>query len=323
MSQPELPKQFLTIFKNKSLINQTIDRLKGYFKQGERILIIPQQLKKITMDFVGKEEFIIEPVRRNTAPAICLAAMILKKKYGDGILHVMPADHIISPKDDFVAALKLGEQFARKGYLVTYGIQPSRPETGYGYIRVGKRIGDHQELKAYHGQGFTEKPTLVKAKKYLRTGKYLWNAGIFTFGMNAVLKEIKKFIPEVYDGVKKYLQTKNKRQFSIVPDISIDYGIMEKSNSICIVKGDFDWDDVGSWLALERYFKKDKNNNILIGNALGLEMNDSIVYTYGTPVKVYGVSGLIVVVSPFGTLVCKKDRAANLKNLLRLDKKGG
>lgn len=316
MSQPDFPKQFLTIFNNTPLINQTLNRIKPRFRKQERALIIPQELKKLTLKHVGKEHIIIEPMRRNTAPAICLAAMVLQKKYGDGVMHIMPADHLISPQRSFLAALRFAQSYAAKGFLVTYGIHPNRPETGYGYIRIGRKLGIHGTIQAFHGHGFTEKPSLRTAKKYLKTRKYLWNSGIFTFGIKQILDEIKSCAPDVYKGVHKYVKTGNKKHFRRVPNISIDYAVMEKSKQICVIKGNFMWDDVGSWCALQRYFKMDTKGNIVLGNTRGLDIEDTILCTQDTPLKVYGVQGLIVVVSPHGVLVCHKDKAPYLKNLL-------
>lgn len=315
MSQADFPKQFLSLFNNTPLIVQTMNRIESHFRKKERVLIIPNDLKKLTYKYIGREYTIIEPMRRNTAPAICLAAMILQQNYGDGVLHIMPADHLIKPRRNFITALELGQELATKGYLVTYGIEPDRPETGYGYIRIGKRISVCNKINAFKGKGFTEKPFLSKAKQYIRSEKYLWNSGIFSFRIKDILKEIKKFIPAVYTGVTNYLMTKKKSYFQRIPDISIDYGVMERSKKLCIVKGNFVWDDVGSWLALERYSKKDKNGNIIIGDAKGLEITDSIMYTYGIPLKAYGIKQLIVVVSPSGVLVCKKEKAPDLKRL--------
>lgn len=294
-----------------------MDRIKRYFKKNERIFIIPKELKDITRKFIGRERVIIEPMRRNTAPAICLVAKILERDYGDGVMHVMPADHLISTDKDFIAALKFGQKCAEQGYLVTYGIRPVRPETGYGYIKIGKKIGAHRGLTAFGGGDFTEKPSLRKARQYLRTRKYLWNSGIFTFRIRNILDQMERFIPDVYHGVVRYMQTKKKKYFQHIPDISIDYGVMEKTDALCVVKGNFQWDDVGSWLALERYFKKDRNRNILIGNAQGVEIADSIMYTYGVPLRTYGLKGIVVVVGPRGVLVCKKDRIQDLKKLFK------
>jgi mannose-1-phosphate guanylyltransferase/mannose-6-phosphate isomerase len=296
---------------------QTVNRIKGYFARDERVLIIPKELKTLTLKYIGKEHTVIEPVRRNTAPAICLAAMSLRRRYGDGILHIMPADHLINPHKDFIAALKFSESLVRKGYIITYGIKPDHPETGYGYLKIGHTIARRNRISALQGKGFTEKPSLAKAKKYIKTKHYLWNSGIFSFSIERILEEIEHFVPEVYNGVMKYLKTKKKSYFQRIPNISIDYAVMEKSRRFCVVQGNFRWDDVGSWLALERYFKKDKYGNILIGNTKGLEIYDSIMYTNSVPLKAYGIKGLIVVVSPGGVLVCKKEKAPALKKLLK------
>ncbi len=297
------------------MLNQTIDRIKKSFTQKQRFLVIPEQLLRVTRKFVGNENIILEPARKNTAPAICLVAMYLQKKFGDGIIHIMPADHIIKNKEQFIKCLRVGEQMAEKDFLVTYGIIPDRPETGYGYIKTGKVIGSSKGIVAYLGEGFTEKPSSKKAMVYLKAKNYLWNSGIFTYKISTVLNEIKKYIPDVFAGVTEYLKYKDKKSFEKINAISIDYGIMEKSERICVIKSDFGWDDVGTWLALERYFKKNHKNNILLGNALGLEIEGSIVYTNNMPVRVYGIKGLVVVASPQGVLVCKKERAPDLKKL--------
>jgi len=316
LSQPDFPKQFINIFNNKPLINQTIERIKGYCKKSERFLVIPEELKIITKRFVPNENLIIEPARRNTAPAICLCAMLLEEQYGDGIIHIMPADHIIRDNKRFIECLRYGENMAENGFLVTYGIIPDRPETGYGYIRIGKEIKKEKGITGFYGEGFTEKPSINKAKEYLKTKKYLWNSGIFTYRISMVLDEIKRFVPDVYAGVKNYLKFKDKKHFERISEISIDYGIMEKSNKICVIKSDFGWDDVGTWLALERYFKKDRNGNIFLGDILGLETSNTIVYTNNIPVRVFGIKGLVVVASPEGVLVCKKERAPELKKII-------
>jgi mannose-1-phosphate guanylyltransferase/mannose-6-phosphate isomerase len=317
MSQPDLPKQFLAIFNNEPLIIQTMERIKHYFRKNERILIVPEELRSVTYKFVGRERVIIEPMRRNTASAICLVAKTLERKYGDGVIHVMPADHLIRSDKNFIAALKFGQKCAEQGYLVTYGIKPNRPETGYGYIKIGKKICTHRGLSAFGGGNFTEKPSLRKARQYLKTKKYLWNSGIFTFRIRTIIDQIERFIPDVYHGVVQYMRSKKKKYFQRIPDISIDYGVMEKTDTLCVVRGNFQWDDVGSWLALERYFRNDKNRNVLIGNVRGLEITDSIIYTYGIPLKAYGLKGFVIVAGPRGVLVCKKDRIQDIKKLFK------
>jgi mannose-1-phosphate guanylyltransferase len=318
LSQPHYPKQFLTIFDDKPLLIQTLDRIEGHFTKAERLLIIPRELKTLSMKHVGKENIVVEPVRRNTAPAICLAGMVLRKKHGGGIImHVMPADHLIKPRKAFISALKYGQKLAENGYLVAYGIRPDRPETGYGYVKLGRRIGVWERNRSYRGAGFTEKPSAVRAKHYIRSKNYLWNSGIFTFCVKTMLDEMKSFVPDVYHGVEKFVARGGIRNFERVPDISIDYGVMEKSRRLCVVEGKFGWDDVGSWLALERYFEKDKKRNVFIGNTRGIGVEDSIMLSRDVPLRAYDVKGLIVIVSRDGVLVCKKGRAQDLKKLLK------
>jgi mannose-1-phosphate guanylyltransferase/mannose-6-phosphate isomerase len=316
-SQPWFPKQFLSVFNDTPLIVQTFNRLKPYFNKNERVFIIPQNLKKAIRRYIKHERAIIEPMGRNTAPAICLAAMYLKKQYHDAVLHVMPADHVITPQSSFNAALKSGQRLAEKGYLVTYGITPNRAETGYGYIQIGTKIRACGKIPAFTSRRFTEKPSSRTARRYVAAGKYLWNSGIFTFTIANILEEIRRFIPEVYNGVYRFMEKENPKYFKRIPDISIDYGVMEKSERLCIVKGNFAWDDVGSWRALERYFKKDRKGNIMIGDVKGLEMVDTIMYTNNIPLKVYGIKSMIVVVNEQGVLVCHKNNAPDLKKLLR------
>jgi mannose-1-phosphate guanylyltransferase len=316
-SQPDTPKQLLSVFNNEPLLSQTISRINQHFSKRERVLVIPKNLKKITTRFVGREQTIIEPMRRNTAAAICLAAGTLKSTHGDGIIHVMPADHLIKPRDRFIATLKYSSQLAEQGNMITYGIKPDRPETGYGYIKIGPRISSRGKIVAYQGISFTEKPSRQRARYYQKTKKYLWNSGIFTFRISSILDQIKKYIPRTYQGVMDYLRTKKVRSFAKIPDISIDYGVMEKSKNFIVIKGTFQWDDVGSWLALERYFKRDNNGNIRVGDIKGLEIHRSIMYTNGIPLRVFGIEDLVIVVSKNGVLVCHKDKAPEIKKLFR------
>ncbi len=317
LSQPDFPKQFLSIFEGKPLLTQTLERVSGHFSKNERLLIIPKELARLTEKHAGRENIVFEPLRRNTAPAICLAAMSLHRKFGSGVMHVMPADHLIKPKAAFISALRYGQRLAESGSLVTYGIKPGRPETGYGYIKIGDRIGTQRRNLAFHGAGFTEKPDKSTAKKYLKSRRYLWNSGIFTFSVETILNELKKFVPAVYQGVARYMDTGKLYYFKRVPDISIDYGVMEKSRRLCVVQGNFRWDDVGSWLALERYFRKDLENNIILGDARGIKIKNSIMYSQDIPLRAYDIEGLIIVVSRKGILVCKKERAQELKKLLK------
>ncbi len=290
-------------------------------------MILPVELRSRAKVYLGKENIIYEPSRRNTCPAICLGAMTILNKYGNGVLHIIPADHLIEPREKFIDCLKFGSRLAQEGMLVTYGIKPTRPETGYGYIKLKREIFQKNRLTAFQAAKFTEKPSLSKAKRYLSSGSYLWNSGIFTFCARDILEEIRRFNPRIYNGVDRYLKTKLTKYYNQVPNISIDYGVMEQSKRIAIVKANFQWDDVGSWLALDRYFKKDKSGNIIIGDAKGLEIHNTIVYNdYNIPLRIYGVQNLIIVAGQKGILVCDKRFAPDLKKLLAagdIKRKGG
>ncbi len=299
------------------MINQTIDRIKSHFPTRRRYLIIPAALSRITRRFTSGEPFIIEPLRRNTAPAICLAATTIFRRHGDGIMHVMSVDHLIEPPRAFIEALGLGADLAASGYLVTYGVTPDRPETGYGYIKVGSKIVSYRDNTAYKVVSFKEKPALFRARQYVADRHYLWNAGIFTLRISVILKEMEKLAPKVLAAVEKYTASGRPEHFARSPDISIDYAVMEKSRQLAIVRGHFRWDDVGSWLALERYFPPDRNGSIRLGDAQGLEMHNSIIYTSGIPVRAYGIRDLIVVASPDGILVCHKGKAPLIKKILK------
>ena len=296
---------------------KTIERVKGQFTRKERLLVVPGELKSLTGKYAVGENVIIEPLRRNTAAAICLAAMELRRRFGQGVMHVMPADHLIGPKAAFISALKYGAQLAESGYLVTYGIRPDRPEPGYGYVRLGKTMGRSGRNRYYQGAGFVEKPSLARARQYTRSGRYLWNSGIFTFCTNTILDEMVRFVPRVCRGVEQYMARGSVRSFQRIPDISIDYGVMEKSQRLCVVEGAFKWDDVGSWLALERYFEKDRDGNVRVGDARGIGVKGSIMFSREVPLRAYDVENMIVVVGPSGVLVCKKERAQDLKKLLK------
>lgn len=307
----------MTIFNQRPLINQTIDRIKNHFPVNRRYLIIPAALSRITRRHTRRETIIIEPLRRNTAAAICLAAKSIFLQHGDSIVHVMSVDHIIEPARAFNEALSFGTKLALAGYLVTYGITPDRPETGYGYIKVGRKIVSYRHHTAYQVVAFKEKPTLPVARRYLANRRYLWNAGIFTMRISVLLHEMKCLAPRVLTAVEKYLATGRAGQFARAPDIAIDYAVMERSKRLAVVRSTFRWDDVGSWLALERFFPADAAGNIRLGDAQGLDITNSIMYTTGIPIRAYGIQDLIVVATPDGILICHKSKAALIKNLLK------
>lgn len=206
-------------------------------------------LVKKDLPGIGKN-LILEPVSRNTAPAITLAAALLKKKAGDPVLVVLPSDQYITDERKYLRAIKTGAAFAAKtGFLIVLGLRPPYPATGFGYIKIRSKNAKLKAQSIYKAERFTEKPDLNTAKRFLKDGGYLWNAGIFIFRVSALLKAVKRFAPEIFKGINK--------SYRGLPDISIDYAVMEKADNIYCVKGAYGWQDIGSFDSLRKVLKKE------------------------------------------------------------------
>lgn len=314
VSQPDNPKPFLSVF-GEPLLRLTLKRLSGFASRAERLIVVPQTLRSLARRSAPGERLLLEPVGRNTAAAIALAALVAERGHGDRLMHIIPADHLIQPAHRFTAALRYGEVLARQGMIVTYGVKPTRPETGYGYIRLGRAIRGKGGVRAFRGSGFIEKPSLRQANVFQKAGTHVWNAGIFTFLASTLKEELARHAPRLLPAVTRYVTSGKAVDFARVPSVSIDYAVMEKTSRLAVVRGDFRWDDVGTWLALERHCPKDRQGNVVAGDCRVLETKDSIVYTDDRPVRVLDVTGLVIVASPHGVLVCSKKRAAGIKEL--------
>lgn len=284
-STEETPKQFLSLIDEKTMIQLTYDRLLKTIPK-ERIFVITgerykEQLREQLAE-LPERNIIIEPEGRNTAPCILLATMYIKQIYKDAIISVLPSDHAIQNSEEFCNILNLASKYIEeenKKAIVTIGITPNRPETGYGYINFQK-----QDAKIIKVEKFVEKPDLEKAKEYLSSGNYLWNAGMFIFNADSMLEELKinysgyNVLRELPGIDEKNYQDKLKEIYPKCESISIDYAVMEKSKNIYVIPGDFGWDDIGTWNSLERYIPKDKDENILNGNIIAYNSKNNIVY---------------------------------------------
>ena len=307
------PKQLLSLISKRSMIQETIYRLKGIISE-KNILVITNKVQvplvKGHLSGIPEKNIIAEPVSRNTAPCIALAAKIIKKKErGEAIMVVLPSDHVIKNISKFKSAIKNAIKIAEKDkVLVTLGIKPHSPHTGYGYIKLGKYLKN----SIYKISGFKEKPDTKTAKGYLRTRKYLWNSGMFVWRTDSILDEIEKFIPNLLKQLRNYKK---------LPNVSIDYGVMEKTKKAVVIKTDFYWDDVGNWNAIESYFKKDSGNNIIKGKTVVKNTNNSIIMSDSVLVATLGVNDMIVVASKDAVLVCPKKEAQNVKQIVGLVKK--
>ena len=332
LSRHLFPKQLLRIGGEYTLIQQTMRRVLGC-THASNVLISTNaaQADLIRTQLVDwKEElangFIIEPEGRNTAPAIALAAIEVVARDPNGLMLVVPADHVVTGQRDFNAAVHLASQLASKGYLVTFGIKPIRPETGYGYIRPkdSALLGKQGKLCGYRVQQFVEKPNALKAARYMRMGNYYWNSGMFVWRAATVLEEIGLHQPLIMasmdqiralkrDGAPKQAIDEAYRR---IKPVSIDNGVMERSSKAAVIPVSFKWSDVGSWGSLEEVAEKNKAGNVMTGRVIDLESQHSIVYADRRVVATIGLQDMVVVDTPDATLVCPKSRAQDVKKIV-------
>jgi len=350
LSRETYPKQMLQIVGEDSLLRETIKRING-FVPPKNIWIVTTEDKAQDIRFhlqplgaLSKEiQFISEPMGRNTAPAIGLAALYLNHLFPESIMIVMPSDHAIPDAKKFLGDLKLAIQGAKKDSLVTFGIKPNRPETGYGYIKVIKssKTKPKSLLKV---ERFVEKPDLKTAKKYLSDGNYFWNSGIFVFKTSKILSELQTHLPPLYKTLKEIenlsfepvqpnklnkLNKPNKpnnsmtqrstlcaMRYATINSISIDYGIMERSNDVLMVPATFRWSDLGSWVALDEVIGKNKAGNILKGNTIDIGSHNSTVFASERLVATIGLKDMVVVDTPDATLVTPKERVQEVRKVV-------
>ena len=268
-----------------------------------------------------EENILCEPIGRNTAPCIGLGAIHIAQKYDDAIMFVLPSDHLIKFTSMFLKTLEPGADVAENNTnLVTIGITPDYPETGYGYIKFDPR---RTEGQAYAVERFVEKPSLEVAKEYLSTEEYLWNSGMFIWKVSSILKNMQKFMPDTYESlikIKEAIGTPQQdsileKEFYNMQSQSIDYGIMEKADNIYILPGTFGWDDVGSWLAVERIKKTNEFGNAVAGNIITVNTHNCIIQGDKKLIAIVGMEDTIVVDTKDATLICAKDSAGDIKKV--------
>jgi len=345
LSRETCPKQMLQIVGEDTLLRQTIKRIIS-FVPPENIWIVTtedlaQDLRfhiEALGSFTKGIQFIQEPFGRNTAPAIGLAAIYLNHLSPKSVMIVMPSDHAIPDPEKFLDDVRLAVQGAKGDYLVTFGIKPNRPETGYGYIKVDPSL--KMELRGlYKVEGFFEKPDLETAKRYLSEGNYFWNSGIFIWKTSAILSEIAKHLPSLYrtlmeiksllfppDGSNKLDRlnalidplrlNRVKDYYSRLESISIDYGIMEQSRNTLMIPATFQWSDLGSWSALDEIIEKDGAGNIFKGNTIDLESQNSIIFSGERLIATIGLKDMVVVDTPDATLVTPKEKAQEVRKIV-------
>jgi mannose-1-phosphate guanylyltransferase/mannose-6-phosphate isomerase len=331
LSRERMPKQLLKIGGEDTLIQQTVDRVLPIIKRDDVFIVTNSSLAddigaQLSSRFGGSwdRNFILEPQARNTAPALGLSALHLNRIDPEGIMVVLSADHAIRNTEAFRTCIKTAERAARLDYLVTLGIRPHRPETGYGYIKTGGRFGESQLEGVYSVDRFVEKPDQKTAEEYLRSGQYFWNSGMFVWKIRTFLQEIERHMPSLHQGLQEIqlnigrgdLAETVDRVFSSFEPVSVDYGIMEKTSRAAVVPADIGWSDVGSWNALEEVTDKDADGNIVAGNVINIGTVNSVVYADRRLVATIGLEDTIVVDTPDATLVCSKAKAQDVKKVV-------
>ena len=338
VSRMDNPKQFLKLTSDeKTMLQCTVDRVRKMV-DIDRVFIATNDryVDKIAKQLpdLPRENIIVEPCKRNTAPCIGLASLYINRKYPESTMVVLPSDHVIKDNDNFIDILDSAADYAKQGEnIVTLGIKPNRPETGYGYIHRGEEVHNIKGNKIFKVKEFTEKPDYKKATDFFESGNYYWNSGMFVWKTKTILNKIKEHLPEIYETLSKIAKaigTDNEEdvideQFRCITGISIDYGVLEKEDEIFVIPADFGWNDVGSWTALGEVGKKDQDNNIVNVNSehVGIDTEDTIIYSEDKLVTSIGVDNLIIVNTEDAVLVCNKDNAQDVKKLRKLLKDKG
>lgn len=325
LSRTNNPKQFLNIINDKSFLRYTVDRIKPIVNK-ENIFIVTNKdyLEKVKQEIpeINKDNIIVEPANKETATCIGLSAVRFLKKDKDATMIVLPSDHYIQGEKEFRDVINQAlELVERKRGLVTLGISPTRPETGYGYIQMGSRL--NVGIASYKVDRFLEKPNTEVAKDLLIKGNYLWNSGMFIWRADVYLRECEKYLPKMYNNLMKIYQSIGKEneqeiildQYNLIEGISVDFGIMQKTRKAYVVKCDFKWDDIGSFQSLSRFLKEFRGNNS-IGNAFMKDSENCCVFADNNLVIGFGVKDLIIVNTGDVVLVMDKSKDQELKHLV-------
>lgn len=336
LSREQFPKQFMPVFGGSSMFAMTVERSLDLVSPDKiRIVTIGSQVQEVRTAQaelkLEKARILKEPVGRNTAPAIGLAAFDILSEDPEAVIAVFPSDHFISDRELFTGTIREACMAARQGWIVTLGISPTRPETGYGYIRRGQPLVIQGTGQIYAAADFAEKPVLEKAREYAGSGEYYWNSGIFVFKAAHILGKFRELLPSHFETLEKIQALGNTREnkaryeelYTSMDKISIDYGIMERSGNVAVIPADMGWSDVGSWKALHEVLEKDSDGNVINGDAQAYDTCNSLMWSSGKLVAVVGCRDTAVVETPDALLVCPIERSQEIRSVAEdLIKKG-
>lgn len=341
LSRELYPKQLLPLVNDRTMLQNTVGRLLGIADilppivvcNEEHRFMVAEQMRLIG---VSPSAIILEPVGRNTAPAVAIAALEVIGSGQDPIFLVLPADHVIQDEEAFRKTVGIGMPAAEEGRLVTFGIVPEGPETGYGYIKKGPEVGGqgavgnveaygHTPFKVYEVEKFVEKPDIATARSYLESGDYFWNSGMFMFKATRYIKELEKFAPEILSACRKAHTEAGRdkdfvwldsKAFSSCPSDSIDYAVMEKTSDAVIIPIDAGWSDVGSWSALWEIGEQDSNGNVIRGDVVSHDTRGCYVNAGSRLVATVGIENHVIVETPDAVLVAHKDHVQDVKAIV-------
>ncbi|HIE13347.1 MAG TPA: mannose-1-phosphate guanylyltransferase [Desulfotomaculum sp.] len=336
VSSKERPKQFLSLIGEQTMLQQTVGRLAGFVDPRDTYVITARGYGSLVNEQVPEvpaANVIEEPCGRDTAAAVGLAAAYLAHRDPEGVMAVLPADHYIADTARFRRVLETAVETAQSGeWLVTLGITPTRPETGYGYVQRGEVLRTVGSLAVYRALRFTEKPDGMKARRFLASGKYFWNSGIFIWRVKVIRRLLEEHLPELARGLAQIggaIGTEKEADaiasvYPSLPRISIDYGVMERARNVLVLPADFGWDDVGTWPAWARYSgRQDGQGNVIEGAGVLLESSGCVVRASNHVVAALGVRDLVIVEEDGRLLVCAKERAQEIKRLVAALKEAG
>ncbi len=327
-SREEKAKQFLTIYGKRTLIEYTLMRFNSFINWKDIYIVGKENQKEILKKHslkVPEENIIYEPVGKNTAPCIGLAALTIQKKDPYAIVVVSPADHLVQKKSRFQQSIETGIHLAEtNNAMVTIGITPNQPSTGYGYIQVDNKIESAGTAESYRIKTFAEKPNFATAKRFLESGDFFWNSGIFIFKVSVLFEQMRKFLPNLYGQLMEIQKFSNKpdykdklkRIYQRMTAMSIDYGIMEKAKNVNMIRGTFDWNDLGSWEQVYKLGPKDKDGNVIQGSAVLLDTKNSYVSASKGVIAVLGLEDVVVVQDGSAILICKRERVEDVKKVV-------
>lgn len=324
LSRQNIPKQLLNLSGHDTLINDTIKRVESMISLQNTFIITNklqlENLKNILIPGISQSNILVEPVARNTASCILYASMKIYEQFGDGVMCIFPSDQYITNNTKFRDTLEIAIKIAEEtDSLITIGIKPTFPSTGYGYIKIGNKLSNY-----YKVDRFIEKPNLEQAKEYLNLGKYYWNSGIFIWKISVIIDNFKRFLPRLYNQLYE-LSGKFKLDGEIemiekiypnLDNISIDYGIMERTDDALVVLGDFGWNDMGSWDALGTVFPLDEHSNIVKAEHINIDTEKCIIYGDNKLIATIGLENIVIVDTKDALMVCSKNRTQDVKKVI-------